>query len=191
MASTLPVSAVRSAAYLLASFAVGLAYFVFLVTGVAVGVSLLVFVVGVFALAGTLAVARHVAAIDARATARLFDFSPSSLPSPESTEGVLDAALAEFTHAPDYRAVLYLCVRIATGFVGLVVVVTWLAVSVSMALAPALYANWTYTVGGYAVTTLPAALAVLVGGVAVFLVGGYVLAKTVPVVARGSVSLLR
>lgn len=189
--SALALSAALAVAYLLASFAVGLAYFVFLVTGLAVGVSLLVLLVGVFVLAGTLALSRYVAVFDARVTARLFDLAPPSLAAPESSGGLLEATLAEFRHPADYRAVLYLCVRAATGFVGFVVVVTWLAVSLSMALAPVLYANWTYTVAGYAVTTLPAALAVLVGGVAVFLVGGYVLATVVPVLVRGSVSLLK
>lgn len=186
------VDVLRGTIYLLASFPLGVAYFVFLVAGVALGVSLLVVVVGVFVLGGTAALSRRLAVADAAFAAWLFD-TPSPTLGVKSAHGdYFETALVELTSLASYRALAYLLARFVVGVGGFVVVVTWLALAGSLLATPLLYdePSWTVTVGPYVVETLPVALALGAVGAAVAVLGALVVSAIGRAAARGSTLLL-
>jgi hypothetical protein len=184
--------AVRGTVYLLASFPLGLAYFVLVVAGVTVGFSLLLLVVGVFVLAGTASLARRVAVADAALGAWLFDTPVPALNVRDAHGDSIEAALVDLTSLASYRALAYLLVRFVVGVGGFVVVVTWLALAGGLLATPLLYDDpaYTITVGFHTVETLPVALAVGAAGVVVALLGGLVVAAIGRAAARGSALLL-
>jgi hypothetical protein len=184
--------AVRGTVYLLVSFPLGVAYFVFVVAGVTVGVSLLLLVVGVFVLSGTASLARRVAVADAELGAWLFDTPVPSLDVRDAHGDSVEAALVDLTSLASYRALAYLLVRFVVGVGGFVVVVTWLALAGALLATPLLYddPDYTVTVVFHTVETLPVALAVGAAGVAVALLGGLVVAAIGRAAARGSAMLL-
>jgi hypothetical protein len=188
-----PSDVLRSPLYLLASFPLGVAYFTLLMAAVSAGVSLLVFVVGAFVLAGGAAVARRVAEADAALVARLYDTPTPELASPSVDGGLLATSLAELRCPDSYRAVGYLLVRSAVGFVGFTVVVTWLTVAVLLLATPLLYDRPDFYVGAagvWAVDSLPAALGVSALGVVVLAAGAVAVAAAGRVAAAASARLL-
>lgn len=185
--------AARSTLYFLLSFPLGTAYFAFVVGGVAAGVSLLVFVVGAVVLAAVAAVSRRLAAFDAALGARLFDVPAPAPSTPRSSDGLLDATIAELSSVSGYRAVLYLLFRFAVGLVGFTYVVTWVGLAVGFLSAPLYYDDPEFTVslgGVLAVDTLPVALAVAAIGVVVAVLGGLVVASAGRVAALGATYVL-
>jgi len=183
----------RSVAYLLVSFPLGVLYFTLLTGVVAAGVSLLVFVVGVLVLAGGGAVARRVALVDAALAARLYGTPRPDLPGPSTDGGLLETALAELTHPSGYRSAAYLFVRFVVGVAAFVYLVTWASLSAALLSAPALYDDPNYTVGVvgvWEVQSLGVALAVAAVGVAVAVVGAVVVAAVGRTAARASALVL-
>jgi hypothetical protein len=182
----------RGTLYLLASFPLGVAYFVFVVAGVSIGLSLLVVVVGVFVLAGTTALARRLAVADAAFATWLFDTPEPTLDVRGVHGDYFETALVELTSLASYRALAYLLARFVVGVGGFVVVVTWLALAASLLATPLLYdePRWTVTVGPYVVETLPVALALGAVGAAVAALGALVVSAIGRAAARGSTLLL-
>lgn len=182
----------RGTLYLLASFPLGVAYFVFVVAGVSLGGSLLILVVGVFVLAGTASVARRLAVADARFAAWLFDTPAPSLYLRPAHGGLFETSLVELTSLASYRALAYLLARFVVGVGGFVVVVTWLTLSGSLLATPLLYddPDVTVTIAFYTVETLPVALVLAGIGVVVAMVGAVVVAAIGRAAARGSTLLL-
>lgn len=188
-----PLDVLRSTAYLLASFPLGVAYVTFLALAVVAGAALLLLVVGMFVLAGAAAIARRVAVADARLAARLFETRPPELAHPAGSGSLFGVALGELTCADSYRAGLYLLVRFCVGVVGFVVVVTWLALATVLVGAPLYYDRADVTVGLSGVweaSTLPDALALAVLGLVVAVLGAAVVASAGRTAARASALVL-
>lgn len=167
----------RSLAYLLLRFPLGVAYFVTFVTGIAVGVALVPLAVGVPVLGAVLGLADHVGLVEAALLRRLFDREVRWAP---ADPGELPVLVYLETVATDPRVYALLVFSLASFFVGVaafVVVVTLLALSVALALAPLLYwlpgvqfggpelAGGAWLVGG-SVDSLPEALVASVVGLA-------------------------
>jgi len=188
-----PLDVLRSPAYLLASFPLGVAYFAFVVGAASAGVSLLVFAVGVFVLAGGVAVARRLAVADARLAARLYDTPVPDLASPAVDGGLLATASAELRCPDSYRATGYLLARFAVGVAGFAAVVTWLATAVALLATPLVYDRPDVSVGvagAWTVDTLPMALGAACVGLAVAVAGAVAVAAAGRAAAVASVRLL-
>ncbi|SEW17556.1 sensor domain-containing protein [Halobacterium jilantaiense] len=188
-----PLDVLRSPAYLLASFPLGVAYFAFVVGAASAGVSLLVFVVGVFVLAGGVAVARRLAVADARLAARLYDTPVPDLASPCVDGGLLATARAELLCPDSYRATGYLLTRFAVGVAGFAAVVTWLATAAALLATPLVYDRPDVSVGvagAWTVDTLPMALGAACVGLAVAVAGAVAVAAAGRAAAVASVRLL-
>lgn len=187
------LDALRSSTYLLASLPLGVAYFAFVVGAASAGVSLLVFAVGVFVLAGGVALARRLAVADAALVARLYDTPVPELASPSVDGGLLATAAAELRCPDSYRATGYLLSRFVVGVAGFTAVVTWLATAGVLLATPLLYDRADFYVGvagGWTVETLPAALGVAAVGAVVAVAGAVAVGAAGRAAAAASVRLL-
>lgn len=188
-----PLDALRSPAFLLASFPLGIAYVVFVVGAASAGVSLLVVAVGVFVLAGGVAVARRLAVADAALAARLYDTPVPDLASPSVDGGLLATASAELRCPDSYRATAYLLSRFAVGVAGFTVVLTWLTTAVALLATPFVYDHPDFHVGvagAWTVDTLPLALGATCLGLVVGVAGAVAVGAAGRFAARATVRLL-
>ncbi|WP_436345700.1 sensor domain-containing protein [Natronorubrum sp. FCH18a] len=177
-------------AYLLLAFPLGIAYFVFVVTGFSLGIGLSVVLVGIPLLAAVFLVSLALAGFERWLTAALLavDIEPRTSPDGddhwEQTRSLL-------TRRETWTSLLYLPIKIVLGVVSFVLVVTGFSTAIAMLTVPfyydqpglyvgvmsdrapevhqTLHLGWDYllvsveavfTVGYWNVTTLPQALAV-------------------------------
>lgn len=168
----------RNLAYLALAFPLGLAYFVGLTVGFSTGLSLAVTLVGiplllvtVLAAAGAAGfeakLARWLVGVEATPPAALTDLDGSL----DSLDGLVDATKRLLTAPTTWTGLLLVALKFLFGIVAFTALITTTAVAGSLLAAPLLYnaAGITYTVGPYAVDTLPAALATTALGVLVAL----------------------
>ncbi len=180
--------------YLLLAFPLGIAYFVFVVTGVSLGIGLSIILVGIPLLAAVVVASLALAGFDRWLTAALLDIDIEPRTSPDGdTHAKQIRSLA--THRKTWTSVLYLPVKFALGVVSFVLVVTGLSTAIAMLTVPlyydqpglyvgtmsdrapeihqTLHLGWDYllvsvdavfTVGYWEITTLSQALAVAVLG---------------------------
>lgn len=185
-------------AYLLLSFPLGIAYFVFVTIGVSAGLGLSILLVGLAVLAITVAVGLGLAGFERWLTARLLAVEIESRTELEG-ERRRDRLRSLLTDRKTWTALCYLPVKFVLGVGSFVLVVTGLSTAVSMLLVPfyydtpglyvgvvtdrapefhqTLYIGWNYllvgfeaviTVGYWQITTLPEALVVALVGVVMF-----------------------
>ncbi len=187
-------------AYLLLAFPLGLAYFVFVVTGVSLGLGLAIVLIGVPILAFTVAVGLALAGFERWLTAAMLgvDIEPRvDLPGDRRR----DRLLALLTHPKTWTSLLYLPAKFVVGLAGFVLATTGLSTAVSMLVLPlyydrpglyvgvvpdrapeihqTLYLGWNYllvgfdavfTIGHWEISTLPRALAAAAVGLVLLLV---------------------
>lgn len=159
-------------AYLALAFPLGVAYFVGATIGLSLGTSLLITLVGVPILLATLFAAVLVAGFEARLATALVGVNvplPAVLREEFGTdsEGVVETLKQALIAPTTWTSVLLLFVKFAFGIAAFTLLVTVGAiVGVSLG-APLLYdqPGTTYTVGAYAIESLPAALALAAFGV--------------------------
>lgn len=184
----------RNLLYLALAFPLGVAYFVFLVTGFSLGVSLAITLLGVPVLLATLGAAHLLTNVEAELANRLLgtDVSTASL---DTSGGVVSTAKRLVTAPRTWLGVVYLFVKFAFGIVAFAALSTLLSVSVSLLAAPLTYSS-TFRVGvhtgpasfgplgstNFAVDTFPEA----VGAAAVGLVVGIVSLHVLNALARVS-----
>ena len=145
-----------NALYLLLSFPLGIAYFVFLVTGLSVGFGLLVIWVGVPILALVLAGSWALARFEQEATNRLLKLDIPTIPLPRaSTPLSADAATisgvervfirtwrhfkAHLSDRVTWTGMLYLLLKFPVGIASFVIVVTLASVTATLLGAPFYY----------------------------------------------------
>ncbi|WP_440763482.1 sensor domain-containing protein [Natronorubrum sp. DTA7] len=181
--------------YLLLAFPLGIAYFVFVVTGVLLGIGLSIILVGIPLLAAVVVASLAVAGFERWLTAALLDveIAPRTTPHGDThTEQIRSLT----THRKTWTSLLYLPVKLVLGVVSFALVGTGFSTAVAMLAVPlyydqpglyvgtvsdrapeihrTLYLGWDYllvsvdavfTVGYWEITTLPQALTVAVLGV--------------------------
>ncbi len=141
--------------YLLLSFPLGIAYFVFLVTGLSVGFGLVVIWVGVPILALVLAGSWVLSGLELETTSRMLGVDipplpPRQRPGPRTADDTLSGAERLFittwrrfkAHLSDrltWTGMLYLLLKFPVGVASFVIVVTLVSVSAALLGAPLYY----------------------------------------------------
>lgn len=204
----------RNILYLALAFPLGVGYFVGLITGAALGVGLLITLVGLPILLVTLSATTLAASLEAWLATHLVGVETSvPVVFPKSTldkglvlpgDGFLDAVRSLLTAPSTWTSVLLVLSKFAFGIVSFVALVTTGAVTATMVAAPLVYdsasvnlglmretAVGQYSVGTWVIDTLPEALVVATGGVAVAVVSLNLLNALAQVQARYTATLLR
>lgn len=172
--------------YLTLTAVLGQLYFVGFVTGASLGLGLIITLLGLPILVGTLAATTGVVSLEAKLTGWLVGVD---IPEPEFIsntsvrdglvlpgDGFLDAIMSLVTTRSTWLSVALVGIKFVFSIVSLVVVPTLLAISAALIATPFVYESQfvgfgatvsigAYSVGPWAVGTLPEALAVAGGGV--------------------------
>lgn len=159
----------RNLAYLLLAFPLGLAYFIFLVTGFSVGIGLAVTLVGIPILVAMLTATWGLAAFERHLANRLLGAQIPSVPLVPAGSGFGARARALVASGATWKALLYLFLDLPLGIVAFVVEVTLFALSFGLTFLPFYYA-WSdvYYAPFHKVDTLPEALLFVPVGMMLF-----------------------
>jgi hypothetical protein len=174
--------------YLLVAFPLGITYFVLIVTGLSIGITTSPLLVGLPILVAVIAGITVLGALEAQLASRLLDIE-TAFPETfreENPDGIrrienepVDALLNLFTAPTTWTTLVLLLLKFVYGIVVFTVFVTAAALTVGFVSAPVVYdhPNVSYTIGVYAIETLPEALGlavvgVLVGFVSIHLLNG-------------------
>lgn len=150
----------RNLAYLLLSFPLGLAYFVFLTVGVSLGVGLSVVLVGIPILLGVLAAVFLLADLERALASGLLGVTVPTRPRPQPEGSLLDRTQARLSDSGTWQTVAFLLSRFVTGLFAFVVTVTLLSLSFALLAAPLVYdrSGVAYDLVVLSVESLPTAL---------------------------------
>jgi len=129
----------RSLFYLLLSFPLGIAYFIFLTTGLSLGTGLLVIFVGVPILIGMLYACVGLGAFERRIANSMLHLSIPSPPPPSSSPGLWPKLKALFGDSTTWKSLFYLLLKFPFGIAAFVVLVTAFSTSLALVLAPLTY----------------------------------------------------
>jgi hypothetical protein len=174
--------------YVLLAFPLGIAYLVLIVTGLSIGITTSPLLVGIPILVAVIAGIAVLGALEARLASRLLDIE-TALPETlreENPDGIrrienspTDTLLDLFTAPTTWTTIVLLLLKFVYGIVVFTVLVSTAALTVGFVSAPLVYdlSDVSYTVGVYAIETLPEALGlavvgVLVGFVSIHLLNG-------------------
>ena len=124
--------------YLLLSFPLGIAYFVFLVTGLSLGAGLLVLLVGAFIWLGVLLASKQLMIFERKLATLLLDTSFDEAPDRYNNEGVVRRLQLEVGDLNNWKALIYLFSKFVIGIFNFVVSVTLISVSIGLIFAPML-----------------------------------------------------
>jgi FtsH-binding integral membrane protein len=125
--------------YLLLAFPLGIAYFVFLITGLSLGTGLLVIFVGVPILMGVLFACLGLGAFERLMARSMLHLMIPSPPMLASGPGLWAKFKALFGDATTWKSVFYLLLKFPFGVAVFVVLVTAFSVSLALILAPLTY----------------------------------------------------
>ena len=169
--------------YLLLSFPLGIAYFVFLVTGLSVGFGLVVIWVGVSILALVLAGSWALSRFDQETTSRMLGVDipaissrkrPDALVSGDTLSGAERVFIRTWRHFKahlsdrlTWSGMLYLLLKFPIGVASFVIVVTLVSVTAALLGAPFYYADDRIEPGFWQIDELWEALVLMVTGVPV------------------------
>jgi hypothetical protein len=157
-------------AYLLLAFPLGVAYFVFLVTGFSLGVGLSIIWIGLPILLGVLLLSRTFANLERRLTSKLLNIDIASPPSDGVQKTYWQRAKAVVVDPGTWAEVFHLFSKFVLGIISFVVVVTLLATSLGLMATPFFWNQWGIEAwdvgipGIWTVDSFPKALAVSVIG---------------------------
>jgi hypothetical protein len=128
--------------YLLLAFPLGIAYFVFLVTGLSLGAGLLVIFVGIPILIGVLFACLGLGAFERLMAGSMLHLSIPSPPRPASGPGLWEKFKAVFGDVTTWKSFLYLMLKFPFGVATFVVLVTAFSLSGALILAPLTYSTF-------------------------------------------------
>lgn len=157
-----------STLYLLLSFPLGIFYFVFLVTGLSLGLGLIITLLGIPILVGVIVVSCGLVGFERLLTMRMLRVSipPMRRGDPPSA---LWARLRRLVTSPaTWKGIGYLVAKFPLGIISFVIVVSLLAITLSLVLAPFYYQlpgvvfGWP---GGWQVGTMSEALVASLAGI--------------------------
>ncbi|MBX6343315.1 MAG: sensor domain-containing protein [Thermomicrobiaceae bacterium] len=151
----------RDTLYLLLSFPLGIAYFVFLATGIALGAGLAVTLLGLPLLALMMVAWRELGALEwALANGLLRAEIPARRPAPAG--GLLARLKATLRDSYTWRSLAYLLVECPFGVAAFTVTVTLVSLSAALAASPLYY--WAVPQGPGSIDSLPEAVVASVAG---------------------------
>jgi hypothetical protein len=125
--------------YLLLGFPLGIAYFVFLVTGLSVGAGLVITFIGIPILIGVLMACLGLGAFERLLARTMLRLDLPSPPTRPSVPGLLGKLKALFGDTATWKSLLYLVLKFPFGIAAFVVLVTSFSVSIALTLAPLIY----------------------------------------------------
>jgi hypothetical protein len=152
--------------YLLLAFPLGLAYFIFLVTGLSLGVGLLILWVGFLILAGVMALSWPLTLFERQQAIGLLhvDMPPLSQPTQQPATSFWQQVKNHLTNPVTWKGILFLFLKFPIGIACFVVTITLISTSFAMIFAPLAY-PWSYiNIDGYTLHSMPAALVACVFG---------------------------
>lgn len=178
--------------YLLASFPLGVAYFIILMTVFSMGVGLLPVFVGLFVLWAGLIVSNVLSDLDrAVANSLLGAGIPRRSPAPPMTGGIFDRMMGTLKQPGTLKRVAYLFLRFPMGILSLVSVLTLLPVSVMLLTVPLTYTILPITVGFSRVETFDEAIYLCCFGAIFTLLSVHALNSWAAVCRRFAQAMLR
>ncbi len=151
--------------YLLLSFPLGLAYFIFLVVGLSVGISTVIIWVGLLILALLFPAIWLLIRFERAQTIFLLgqDLPPMSNPLDPETS-LLNRIKAFLTNPVTWKGILFLLIKFPFGIFSLTLIATGLGVGLGFILTPFIYPFATVDIGFYVVNSLSEALGVAIVG---------------------------
>lgn len=136
-------STYKKLAYLLLAFPLGLFYFIFLVTGLSLGLPLIILWIGVVILVGVFAAWYAMAAFERSLAINLLDVDiPPMMRRDLRGQSLWKKFTAALRSSVTWKGLVYLFARFPLGILSFVVVVTCLAVSVTLIAAPTYYTTF-------------------------------------------------
>jgi hypothetical protein len=144
--------------YLLLAFPLGLAYFVFLVTGLSLGVGLLILWVGLLILAGVLALCWPLALFERQLAISLLKVKIPLLNHPQEQAGTIFQQVKNHLSNPvTWKGIAFLFLKFPIGLASFIVTTTLGAVSLGLILAPLTY-QWVHiNIGLWRINSMSAA----------------------------------
>lgn len=144
--------------YLLLAFPLGLAYFVFLVTGLSLGIGLLILWVGLLILAGILALCWPLALFERQMAISLLKVEiPLTTHSQEPANSVIQQVKNHLTNPVTWKSIAFLFLKFPIGLASFVVTITLGTVSLVLILAPLTYQWIQIDMGIWHINSMPAA----------------------------------
>ena len=156
--------------YLLLGFPLGIAYFVFLITGLSLGAGLLVIFVGVPILIGVFFACSGLGAFERLMAQSMLHLSIPPPPRPAPTSGIWPKLKSLFGSPTTWKSLFYLLLKFPFGVAAFVVLVTAFSISVALILAPLTYSTLTMDFGFYQVNSKDEATVCCLVGVVLLLV---------------------
>jgi hypothetical protein len=127
--------------YLLFSFPLGTAYFIFLVSGLSFGFSLLIFWVGIPVLLLILVAWWEIAAFERQMAVWLLGVEiPSMYPASFSNSNILQRFMQRVTSPVTWKALIFLLIKFPLGVFSLVLMTVLLSLTLTMLFTPVFYA---------------------------------------------------
>lgn len=170
----------KNAAYLYLSFPLGIAYFVFLVTGISLGAGLVVTLIGIPILLGVFYATGWLTRFESWLAATLIDAEierPKAKTSESDAEGIISRVGAMVSDVNRWKGLVYLLLRFPLGVMTFVAATFLTALPFAMMTAPFTYQTGEIELFFWNVNTFPEAvvasiLGVFVGALALRLMGG-------------------
>ncbi len=151
--------------YLLLAFPLGLAYFIFLVTGLSLGVGLLILWVGLLILAGVLALCWPLTLFERQMAISLLKVEiPLMTPLQEPAGGIFQQVKQHISNPVTWKGIAFLFLKFPIGLASFIVTITLGSLSVGLILAPLAY-PWVHIDTGFGqINSMPAAAIACVAG---------------------------
>ncbi len=151
--------------YLLLAFPLGLAYFIFLVTGLSLGVGLLILWVGLLILAGVMALCWPLTLFERQMAISLLKVEIPLMTQPqESAGGIFQQVKQHISNPVTWKGIAFLFLKFPIGLASFIVTITLVSLSVGLILAPLAY-PWVHIDTGFGqINSMPAAAIACVVG---------------------------
>lgn len=155
-------------AYLLLAFPLGLAYFIFLVTGFSLGFGLLILWVGFLILAGVMGLSWILTLFERQLAISLLGVKIPPIAGQSAPGGTLLQQVKSYlTNPVTWKGIIYLFLKFPIGIASFVVTITLLSLSLGLLLAPVSYPWWHITMGFWQIDSLPAAVIAFAAGLVI------------------------
>ena len=154
--------------YLLLAFPLGLAYFIFLVTGFSLGFGLLIIWVGFLILTGVLALSWLLTLFERQLAISLLrveipPFSQQNVP----VGTLFEQLKAHLSNPVTWKGIIFLFLKFPIGVASFVVTITLISLSLGLLLAPLRIPWWHMNIGYWQVNSLPSAMIAFAAGLVV------------------------
>ena len=152
--------------YLLLAFPLGLAYFIFLITGISLGIGLLILWVGFLILAGVLALSYPLTLFERQMAILLLhvDIPPMTQPAQQPAATMFQQVKNHLANPVTWKGIAFLFLKFPIGLACFVITITLLSVSVGLTLAPLAYPWVHFNLMNWQINSMPAAAVACVIG---------------------------